>query len=82
MTMKTKGPAAMTPSEQRAFEGFGTLPDEAKVSVRVVAALEGIAPVTVWRRAAAGLLPEPTKDGGTSRWLVGALRAARARGQR
>jgi predicted DNA-binding transcriptional regulator AlpA len=78
MAMKTKKTGALTSTEQRAFEAFGKLPDEAKVSVRVVAAIEGVSPVTIWRRCAAGLLPPPTKDGGTSRWIVGALRAARA----
>ncbi len=74
MAMNKKG---LTPTEQRAFEAFGTLPAEAKVSVRVVAAIEGVTPVTVWRRASQGLLPKSHKVGGTARWIVGELRAAR-----
>ena len=73
-----KEPGAMTRAEAKAFENFPTLPNDAKVAVRVVAALEGVTPVTIWRRAAAGLLPKPRKVGGTSRWVVGELRAARA----
>ena len=69
--------ATLKPNHQKAFENFDSLPDSAKVPVQVVAALEGVTPVTIWRRSAAGSLPKPVKDGGATRWIVGALRAAR-----
>ena len=70
-------PTTLKPVHQRAFEGFDLLPDSAKVPVQVVAALEGVTPVTIWRRSAAGLLPKPVREGNTTRWIVGQLRAAR-----
>jgi predicted DNA-binding transcriptional regulator AlpA len=69
-------PVKLNPVHQKALEGFDKLPDSAKVPVQVVAAREGVSPVTVWRRVKAGLLPAPVKVGGTTRWIVGELRAA------
>lgn len=76
MSVKTEKLAALKPVHQKALEDFDKLPDSAKVPVQVVAAREGISTVTVWRRAAAGLLPQPHRVGGTTRWIVGELRAA------
>lgn len=69
-------PAKLNPVHQKALEDFDKLPDSAKVPVQVVAAREGVSPVTIWRRAKSGLLPAPVKVGGTTRWIVGELRAA------
>jgi predicted DNA-binding transcriptional regulator AlpA len=68
---------ALNPAEQRAFEDFDRLPDSTKVTIKVIAKVEGITPVTVWRRAAAGLLPKGQRVGRTTRWIVGEYRAAR-----
>jgi hypothetical protein len=76
MPARTERPVALKPVHQKALEDFDNLPDSAKVPVQVVAAREGISVVTVWRRAAAGLLPAPVKTGGTTRWIVGQLRNA------
>lgn len=75
MPAKTTKPVALKPVHQKALEDFDKLPDSAKVPVQVVAAREGVSVVTVWRRCAQGLLPAPVKTGGTTRWLVGSLRA-------
>ncbi len=77
MPAKTDNPVKLKPVHQKAFEQFDELPDSAKVPVQVVAAVEGISAVSVWRRSKSGLLPAPEKTGGTTRWLVGELRAAR-----
>lgn len=69
-------PVKLNPVHQKALEDFDKLPDSAKVPVQVVAAREGVSPVTIWRRAKSGLLPAPVKVGGTTRWIVGELRAA------
>jgi hypothetical protein len=69
-------PVKLNPVHQKALEDFDKLPDSAKVPVQVVAAREGVSEVTIWRRARAGLLPAPVKVGGTTRWIVGQLRAA------
>jgi predicted DNA-binding transcriptional regulator AlpA len=76
MTPKTDKPTELRAVHQKALEDFDKLPDSAKVPVQVVAAHQGVSPVTVWRRAKAGLLPAPVKVGGTTRWIVGELRAA------
>ena len=76
MAKKQDGKQAPIPP---AVQHFDALPGSAKVSVQVVAALEGVSIPTVWRRARSGLLPPPQKIGGTTRWLVAALRAARAK---
>lgn len=61
-----------------ALKNFPHLPPEAIVRVPVVAALNGIAPVTVWRWAKSGRLPAPVKRGGVTGWRVGDLRQAMA----
>ncbi|WP_299661701.1 helix-turn-helix domain-containing protein [uncultured Ruegeria sp.] len=38
------------------------------ISVRDTAAALGVSVATVWRRAAAGKIPEPVKLEGTTRW--------------
>lgn len=53
---------------------FEKAPDAAKVRVNTVAALYGVSEVTIWRRARAGLIPAPTKIGGTTVWSVGDVR--------
>lgn len=57
---------------------FDSLPDSAEVRVSVVAALNGVSEVTVWRRSRTGQLPKPTRTGGSTTWNVGALRKAKA----
>jgi len=69
-------PVKLNPVHQRALEDFDKLPASAKVPVQVVAAREGVSAVTVWRRVKSGVLPAPVKVGGTTRWIVGELRAA------
>jgi predicted DNA-binding transcriptional regulator AlpA len=61
-----------------AFRFFDQLPDDARVDVKVVALLDGCSVATAWRRVRAGILPEPEHIGGTTRWRVGTLRAARS----
>jgi predicted DNA-binding transcriptional regulator AlpA len=68
----------MKPSDQAALRGFDKLPDSANVSISVVAALNSISPVTVWRWSKSGTLPAPLKIGGAARWNVGQLRVKRA----
>ncbi len=68
-------PVKLNPVHQRALEDFDKLPASAKVPVQVVAAREGVSAVTVWRRVKSGVLPAPVKVGGTTRWIVGELRA-------
>ncbi|MCA3219359.1 MAG: transcriptional regulator [Burkholderiales bacterium] len=65
----------MNQHSRKALEDFDRLPNSAHVDVRVVAALRGCAPVTVWRHVKAGILPQPEKTGPNStRWNVGKLR--------
>ena len=78
MTAKNDKPVGLKPVHQKAFEDFDKLPDSAGVPVQVVAALQGINAVTVWRRAKNGLLPASQKTGGSTRWNVGALRRSMA----
>ena len=53
---------------------FDSLPDDARAALPVVCALFDISPATVWRRVKSGVLPEPVKDGSSTRWIVGDLR--------
>lgn len=55
---------------------FEDLPPAARVRLPTVCALCGCSPATVWRRAAAGTLPAPRREGGTTFWLAGELRRA------
>ena len=68
----------MNQRDTEALRGFDELPDESYVRAPVVAALNGISMVTVWRWAKNGTLPPPKKLGpATSAWRVGELRAAK-----
>jgi predicted DNA-binding transcriptional regulator AlpA len=61
-----------------ALRTFDSLPDAAHVRVPVVAALYGVAIMTVYRWSASGRLPAPIKLGpGVTAWNVGQLRRAR-----
>ena len=72
---------ALRPSHARALSNFDSLPDAANVRLPVVAALNGISTVTVWRWSKSGKLPTPTKTGGVTTWNVGALRRSMAEAQ-
>jgi predicted DNA-binding transcriptional regulator AlpA len=67
-----------TTSAERAREAlrnFEAMPDCGFVRLRTVAALFGVSPATVWRRAASGELPAPVRIGKRCTcWNVGALR--------
>ena len=71
-------PATIKPANQKALEGFDKLPDAADVRLPVVAALNGISTVTVWRWSKDGRLPEPRRRGGITAWNVGELRRFKA----
>ena len=72
----------LRPIHLQALQGFDSLPDTAKARVGTVAALYAVSQPTVWRRVKAGLIPAPTKIGGTVVWSVGDLRRALAEGAR
>ena len=55
---------------------FDDMPGNALVDVKVVAAVRGMSIPTVWRHVRKGLLPQPQKNGGCTRWLVRDLRTA------
>jgi predicted DNA-binding transcriptional regulator AlpA len=57
-----------------AVTDFDKLPDSARVPLPVVCRLFGWSPATVWRRVREGRLPDPVRDGRTTRWVVGHLR--------
>lgn len=62
-----------------AYSGFDSLPDVALVPQRVVELLFDCSNATLWRRVGSGTLPRPVRVGARStRWRVGALRAALA----
>ena len=67
-------PCWLKHAHQQTLQNFGSLPDDACVRVQVVAALNSVAPVTVWRWAQRGTLPSPVKRGGATGWRVGDLR--------
>lgn len=50
------------------------IPDEALVGTAIAAALYGCHPITLWRWANDGLIPQPVKIGKNKRWLMGDLR--------
>ena len=62
------------PKVDPALARFDELPDSARVRVRVVAALEGCCPATVWRRVSLRLMPRPEKVGNTTVWRINDLR--------
>ena len=78
MTHSTlSAPPAALSSRQRpdAFTNFDDFPDTANVSAGVVASLLGVSVPTVWRWAAAKMIPAPRKIGPrVTRWAVGELR--------
>lgn len=62
-----------------ALEQFDKLPDSAHVPIEVTRGLYACSNATVWRRVKTGDIPAPVKFGQrTTRWSVGALRAALA----
>lgn len=64
---------------QPPLEGFGRLPDEAHVRIRVVMALYGCSAASVWRFVKSGAIPTPRKFGSrVTAWNVGELRASLA----
>ena len=75
MSESTSG---LRPAHQQALSNFGNMPDDAEVSVQVVAALFGITTPTVWRWAASGRLEKPVRRGGVTRWKVRAIRQSLA----
>lgn len=58
---------------------FDQLPDPARVPLPVVCGLFSISQATAWRRVKSGSLPEPVREGRTTRWVVGDLRRALAK---
>ena len=61
---------------------FDRRPDLALVALPVVCKLWDISPATAWRRVKDGLIPQPYREGGSTRWRVGELRAALTKGAR
>lgn len=58
-----------------ALANFQSLPDEARVDIAVVRQLFGIGESTVWVWLKQQRLPQPVREGKTTRWTVGSLRA-------
>lgn len=58
-----------------ALANFQSLPNEARVDIDVVAQLFGIGHSTVWAWLKQQRLPQPVREGKTTRWTVGSLRA-------
>ena len=66
-------------AQDQAFElykKFDTLPGDGLVNIHVVALLYGCSVASIWRHLRVGLIPEPERRGGQTRWRVGTLRAA------
>jgi predicted DNA-binding transcriptional regulator AlpA len=59
-----------------AVANFNSLPGDAILRVRAVAALRGCSVPTVWRHASIGLLAKPQKLGGITGWRVADVRAS------
>ncbi|WP_374625090.1 helix-turn-helix transcriptional regulator [Pandoraea sp.] len=57
------------------LKNFDALPDAAGVDAITVAALLGCSESTVWLRTKRGILPQPIRNGRSTRWNVGKLRA-------
>jgi len=74
----TGGGQKLNAPQSSSLTNFDQLPDSAQVRLRVVAALHGVAPVTIWRWCKVGILPAPSKTGGVTSWNVGAIRRAMA----
>jgi predicted DNA-binding transcriptional regulator AlpA len=63
-------------AEDTALTNFDTLPDSAFVRLPTVTALFACHAATIWRRVAAGDLPQPVRLGPrVTAWRVGDLRA-------
>ncbi len=74
--------AAEKPSEVPfALAHFHSMPNESHVDIDVVAGLFGCGKSTVWFWVKSRRLPQPRKFGRSTRWNVGALRAALAAGE-
>ena len=77
---KDAGPGGLSEKVKRrvdrAFETLPFLPDDALVDIWIVCAMKGRSKASVWRDVAAGRLPTPVKLGGSTRWCLGAVRAA------
>ncbi len=59
----------------QAIINFDSLPDAARVDIRVVTTVAGRSPASIWRDVAAGRMPAPVKVGPrATRWIVGELR--------
>jgi predicted DNA-binding transcriptional regulator AlpA len=58
------------------ISAFDSLPAIARVPIQVVCGVTGRSRASVWRDVIAGRLPAPLKCGGSTRWVVGTLRAA------
>jgi predicted DNA-binding transcriptional regulator AlpA len=58
-----------------ALANFKNLPDEARVDIDVVAKLFDIGHSTVWSWLKQQRIPQPVREGKTTRWTVGSLRA-------
>jgi predicted DNA-binding transcriptional regulator AlpA len=59
---------------------IANLPDEAQVSVQVVAQLFGAGVSTIWARVKKNELPTPNKYGRSTRWRLGDIREILAGG--
>lgn len=53
---------------------FQSLPENSRVDIAVVAKLFGIGKSTVWSWLKQQRLPQPIREGKTTRWTVGSLR--------
>lgn len=62
-----------------ALAAFDSLPDSALIDVSTYAMLLGCSSNTIWRRAAAGMIPKPIRvSSQQTRWRVGEVRKALA----
>ena len=62
-----------------ALAAFDSLPDSALIDVSTYSLLLGCSTNTIWRRAAAGMLPKPIRvSDQQTRWRVGDVRKALA----
>jgi len=61
---------------QRTLAQFNLLPDDALIGIRTVSILIDRSPASIWRDVAKGRLPKPVKMGHSTRFHVGAVRAA------
>ncbi len=52
---------------------YKNLPPEARLRLKQVLPLVGIAPSTVWKKVSEGIFPEPNRDGSISTWSYGQI---------